>query len=232
MSKGKFITLEGGEGAGKSTQARLLAEWLATRGIATVVTREPGGTPLAESIRGLLLGALDGSTDALTEALLFNAARRDHALRLIRPALDAGKWVICDRYADSTRAYQGAGGQLDGSIVQRLEDWVTADARPDLTLILDLPEAVGLQRAAVRLPAFTRIIGRTPQPVDSPQPAFVETGRDRFESADLAFHSRLRLMYLRIAQSEPDRCVLIDAQPAPEAVSAAIQAAVSQRLAA
>ena len=214
MSKGKFITLEGGEGAGKSTQARLLAEWLATRGIATVVTREPGGTPLAESIRGLLLGALDGSTDALTEALLFNAARRDHALRLIRPALDAGKWVICDRYADSTRAYQGAGGQLDGSIVQRLEDWVTADARPDLTLILDLPEAVGLQRATARHAA-------------SP----VGGIRDRFESADLAFHLRLRLMFLRIAGSEPDRCTLIDAQPAAEAVAEVIRAAVSQRLA-
>ena len=213
MVRGKFITLEGGEGAGKSTQARLLAEWLGTRGVQTVVTREPGGTPLAESIRHLVLGTTDGPADALTEALLFNAARRDHALRLIRPALDAGTWVICDRYADSTRAYQGAGGQLDGSILQRLEDWVTAEAKPDLTLILDLPEAVGLQRAAARHAA-------------SPGGG----GRDRFESADLSFHLRLRLMFARIAHSEPQRCALIDAQPTAEAVAEAVRNAVTQRL--
>jgi len=213
MTKGKFITLEGGEGAGKSTQARLLAEWLGPRGIETVVTREPGGTPLAESIRGLLLSSDGGPADALTQALLFNAARRDHVLRLIRPSLDAGKWVICDRYADSTRAYQGAGGILDGSIVQRLEEWVTAAARPDLTVVLDLPEAVGLERAAAR-----HLLERGP------------AGRDVYESADLAFHQRLRLMFLRIASSEPERCVLVDAQPDAASVSSTIRSLVSQRL--
>lgn len=213
MAKGKFITLEGGEGAGKSTQARLLAAWLGARGIDAVVTREPGGSPLGESIRGLLLSSQNGPIDPLTEALLFNGARRDHVLRLIKPALDAGRWVICDRYADSTRAYQGAGGQLDAAIVERLEHWVTADARPDLTLILDLPEADGLARAAARH-AGTESLG----------------GRDRFEAADLAFHLRLRLMFLRIARSEPARCAIVNAEPAVEEVSAAICAVVSERL--
>ena len=224
MAKGKFITLEGGEGAGKSTQARLLADWLASRGIAALVTREPGGTPLAESIRHLLLGAQDGPADALTDALLFNAARRDHALRLIRPALEAGKWVICDRFADSTRAYQGAGGALDGSTVQRLEDWVTADTRPDLTLILDLPEHLGLQRAAARHHAISGV-GTAGRAVAGASP-----GRDRFEAADSAFHLRLRLMFLRIAQSEPERCAVIDAEPSADAVSLAVRAVVADRL--
>ena len=213
MSKGKFITLEGGEGAGKSTQARLLAAWLGARGIDAVVTREPGGSPLAESVRGLLLGAHDGPADALTQALLFNAARRDHVLRLIRPALDSGRWVICDRYADSTRAYQGAGGELDAAIVERLEHWVTADARPDLTLMLDLPETAGLARAAARHTG-----------------SGASGARDRFEQAGLDFHLRLRLMFLRIAQSEPQRCAVINAEPATEAVSAAICAVVAGRL--
>ena len=213
MAKGRFITLEGGEGGGKSTQARLLAEWLGARGIATVVTREPGGTPLAEAVRGLLLGGAGGEhADAMTQALLFSAARRDHVMRLIRPALAAGTWVISDRYADSTRAYQGAGGELDSSIVQRLEEWVTAEAKPDLTLILDLPEAEGLRRANERHAAAN--VG----------------ARDRFETEDPAFHLRLRMMFLRIANAEPQRCALIDAQPAVEVVAEAIRATVSQRL--
>lgn len=213
MQQGKFITLEGGEGAGKSTQARLLASWLAIRGIEAIVTREPGGSPLAEKIRHLILSAEDGPADPLTEALLFNGTRRDHIVRVIRPSLDAGKWVICDRFADSTRAYQGAGGALDPDIVQRLEQWVTAQARPDLTLVLDLPESVGHERAVAR--------HATEMPGSS---------RDRFELADRDFHLRLRLMFLRIAQSEPERCALINGEPPAEDVAAAIQNVVTSRL--
>lgn len=209
MARGRFITLEGGEGTGKSTQARLLADWLGGRGIDTVVTREPGGTELAERVRKLLLDPETGPRDALTEALLFSAARRDHVLCLIRPALDGGKWVISDRFADSTRAYQGAGGALDASIVQEMESWVTAGARPDLTLVLDLEEDKGLERVVARAGAALK---------------------DRFEGAAHDFHVRLRLMYLRIAQSEPERCVVVDAAPAPEVIAETIRGIVKSRL--
>jgi dTMP kinase len=214
MTRGKFITLEGGEGAGKSTQARLLADWLGTLGIATLVTREPGGSPLAERIRGLLLDPDIGPKDALAEALLFNAARRDHVLATIAPALAAGTWVICDRYSDSTRAYQGAGERLAVGIVAELEHWVTADARPDATLILDMPAEAGLARAAAR----------------HAQASSLGQGRDRFEAADLAFHRRLRDAFRAIAADEPERCVLIDAAGPVEAVAAALHAAIADRL--
>ena len=207
MSKGKFITLEGGEGAGKSTQARLLAGWLEGRGHKVLATREPGGSPLAESIRGLLLNPQGGPPDALTEALLFNAARRDHLARVILPALAAGTHVVCDRFADSTRAYQGAGGRLDPGAVDALERLVVSEARPDLTCVLDLPVETGLERAAAR-----------------------HSMRDRFEAEDKAFHQRLREAFLVIAAREPQRCAFIDARPAPEAVSAAIREVVASRL--
>jgi len=208
MSRGKFITLEGGEGAGKSTQARLLASWLEGRGHKVLVTREPGGSPLAESIRGLLLlNPQGGPPDALTEALLFNAARRDHLTRIILPALAAGTHVVCDRFADSTRAYQGAGGRLDPGAVDALERLVVGEARPDLTCVLDLPVEVGLARAAAR-----------------------QSGRDRFEAEDQAFHQRLREAFLVIAAREPQRCAFIDARPAPETVSAAICEVAASRL--
>ncbi len=211
MSTGKFITLEGGEGGGKSTQARLLATWLEARGQKTLVTREPGGTPLAEKIRGLLLNPVDGYPDPLTEALLFNAARRDHLMRVIRPALAAGTHVICDRFADSTRAYQGAGGKLDPSVIATLEQLVVTGAWPDLTLVLDLPAEVGLSRVAARH-----------------QAAGAE--KDRFEIEDIGFHQRLREAFFVIAAREPGRCALIDAQPAPEVVAAAIAEVAAARL--
>ena len=211
MSTGKFITLEGGEGGGKSTQARLLATWLEARGQKTLVTREPGGTPLAEKIRGLLLNPVDGYPDPLTEALLFNAARRDHLMRVIRPALAAGTHVICDRFADSTRAYQGAGGKLDPSVIATLEQLVVTGAWPDLTLVLDLPAEVGLSRVAARH-----------------QAAGAE--KDRFEIEDIGFHQRLREAFFVIAAREPGRCALIDAQPAPEVVAAAVAEVAAARL--
>ncbi len=211
MAHGKFITLEGGEGGGKSTQARLLSAWIEARGHKTLVTREPGGTPLAEKIRALLLNPVDGYPDPLTEALLFNAARRDHLMRVIRPALAAGTHVICDRFADSTRAYQGAGGKLDPAVIANLEQLVVTGTMPDLTLVLDLPAEVGLARVASRH-----------------QAAGAE--KDRFEIEDMAFHQRLREAFFVIAAREPGRCALIDAQPAPEVVAAAIAEVAAARL--
>ena len=211
MTQGKFITLEGGEGGGKSTQARLFASWLEARGGKTLVTREPGGTPLAEKIRALLLNPENGYPDPLTEALLFNAARRDHLMRVIRPALAAGTHVICDRFADSTRAYQGAGGKLDAAVIANLEQLVLTGTMPDLTLVLDLPAEVGLARVAARH-----------------QAAGAE--KDRFEIEDMAFHQRLREAFFVIAAREPGRCALIDAQAAPEVVAAAIAEVAAARL--
>jgi dTMP kinase len=211
MSTGKFITLEGGEGGGKSTQTRLLASWLEARGHMTLVTREPGGTPLAEKIRALLLNPENGYPDPLTEALLFNAARRDHLMRVIRPALAAGTHVICDRFADSTRAYQGAGGRLDAAVIAQLEQLVVTGTMPDLTLVLDLPADAGLARVAARHQASG-------------------AEKDRFEIEDMAFHQRLREAFFVIAAREPGRCALIDAQPAPEVVAAAIAEVAAARL--
>lgn len=205
---GRFITLEGGEGAGKSTQARRLAERLAARGRAAVVTREPGGSPGAETIRELLVTGGVDRWSPVTETLLMYAARRDHIERTIAPALGAGQWVVCDRFADSTRAYQGAGGGASGSLIQALERHVLGETRPDLTLILDLPVELGLARAAQRPGAETR-----------------------FEAKGAAFHQRLRDGFLAIARVERDRCVVIDAAQDVDAVEAAIWAAVEARLA-
>lgn len=203
MSNGKFITLEGGEGAGKSTQVRLLCEAVAAAGIDAVGTREPGGSPGAEAVRKLLLhGAEDGWT-AMTEALLHFAARREHLDKTILPALARGSWVISDRFADSTMAYQGYGQGLGRQTVQRLYDLVVGDFRPDLTIILDLPVAEG----------FARADGR-------------RQDRDRYERMDLGFHERLRQGFLDIAESEPERCRIIDASGDVESVHAAIMAVV------
>ena len=207
MTRGCFITFEGGEGAGKSTQIRRLAERLHAGARDVVLTREPGGSPGAESIRELLLnGAVDRSSP-LTEALLMNAARRDHIERVIAPALARGAVVLCDRFADSTRAYQGAGGAVDAAVIAQLERAVVGEMRPDLTLIFDLPVAEGLRRALSR-----------------------NGGEERFEAKGEAFHERLRAAYLDIARSEPDRCVVIDAAASLDAVEAAIAVAVAPRL--
>ncbi len=206
MTQGYFISFEGGEGAGKSTQIRRLAERLQAAGHDVVVTREPGGSPGAEAIRELLVNGAADRWSSVTETLLMYAARRDHVERVIRPALAEGKVVLCDRFADSTRAYQGAGGEAPASLIASLEDHVLNGTVPVLTLILDLPAEVGLQRAEAR------------------------GGAARFESKGLDFHQRLRAGYLEIARRESERCVVIDADAALDAVTAAIAEAVAQRL--
>jgi len=206
-ARGRFITLEGGEGSGKSTQARLLAEALTRAGRDTLLTREPGGAPGAEEIRALLVQGGVARWDPLSEALLHYAARREHLTATIRPALAAGSWVVCDRFADSTLAYQGFGLGVDRGLIAVLYERVVEDTAPDLTLILDLPVEEGLRRAGGRSGAETR-----------------------YERMDAAFHRRLRDGFLEIARADPRRCVAIDARPAIESVQAAIRAALRERL--
>lgn len=206
MTRGRFITLEGGEGAGKSTQLKRLVERLRGQGLEVVATREPGGSPGAEAIRELVLNGAADRWSPVTETLLMYAARRDHIERVIAPALARGAWVVCDRFADSTRAYQGAGGGTDPALIAALEAQVLGATRPDLTLIFDIPPETGLARAEAR------------------------GGEMRFESKGLVFHQRLRDGFLAIARAEPDRCALIDATGAMDAVEAAVWAAVEARL--
>lgn len=208
MSRGRFITVEGGEGAGKSTQVGLLAEALGRRGLAVTTTREPGGTPIAEALRELLLAPREPAFLPLTEALLHWAARVDHWHRLIDPALDRGEWVVCDRFADSTLAYQGhgLGAAIDHLAV--LHRIALGSIVPDVTVILDLPVAAGLERARAR--------GRA----------------DRYEAMDAGFHERLRQGFLAIARAEAARCAVIDATASPEAVHESVLAEVLRRTAA
>jgi dTMP kinase len=207
VAQGRFITLEGGEGAGKSTQGRRLAERLRSRGLEVTLTREPGGSLGAEAIRELLVTGATDRWSPMTEALLMYAARRDHIERTIAPALAAGTWVVSDRFADSTRAYQGAGGGAPASFIQALERYVVGETRPDLTLILDLSVDVGLARAAARPEAQTR-----------------------FEAKGEDFHRRLREGFLAIARVEADRCAVIDGGEDADAVEAAIWRVVQSRL--
>ncbi len=209
MSQGRFITFEGGEGAGKSTQLKRLAARLQSSGREVVATREPGGSPGAESIRELVLKGNADRWSPVTETLLMYAARRDHVERVIRPALARGAWVVCDRFADSTRAYQGAAGGTDPALIAAMETYILEDTRPDLTLIFDLLVEVGLERAHVRAGSEMR-----------------------FESKGLAFHERLREGFLAIAKAEPERCAVIDATGDVDAVEARVWAAVDERLAA
>ena len=205
-SPARFITLEGGEGAGKSTQAKKLVAALKKRGIASVSTREPGGSPGAEEIRNLIVHGEPGRWDTLTEALLIFAARADHVRRTIKPALAGKKWVVCDRFTDSTFAYQGAGRGLDRETIRRLDALVLHDFRPDLTLILDLPVEIGLARTMSR-----------------------GQGATRFEKFDVDFHERLRQAFLSIARRNHDRCVVIDATQSANHVAEAIWNAVAKR---
>jgi dTMP kinase len=207
MERGRFITFEGGEGAGKSTQLKLLAERLRAAGHAVVATREPGGSPGAEAIRGLILTGDVDRWSPISETLLMYAARRDHIERIIEPALERGDWVLCDRFADSTRAYQGAAGGAPAALIAALEKETLGGAWPDLTLILDLPVDVGLARAAER--------------------DHVET---RFEDKGSAFHESLREAFRAIAKAEPQRCVTIGASGSREAVAESIWRAVAERL--
>jgi dTMP kinase len=204
--RGRFITLEGGEGAGKSTQAKRLAKALEARGIFVCVTREPGGSPGAEEIRKLLVEGAVGRWDALTETLLLFAARADHLGHIIRPALAAGQWVICDRFTDSTFAYQGAGRRLDETTIAAVDKVTTANFKPDLTLILDVPVETGLSRAGAR-----------------------GSHEARFERFDHGFHERLREYFRALANGEPARCVLVDGSTSPDAVARSIWETVSKR---
>lgn len=208
--RGAFITLEGGEGVGKSTQVGHLLHNLREAGIEATGTREPGGSPGAEILRKVLLSGSVARLGPAAEAILFTAARIDHIDKTIRPALAAGTFVVCDRFADSTRAYQGASGELDPRFLNALERVALSGVRPDLTLILDLPAAEGLARAAARRSATD--------------------GPDRFEREDLQFHERLRAAFLSIAAADPARCAIIDATGSEEDVARAIFDTVSERL--
>ena len=207
MARGLFITLEGGEGCGKSTQAKRLGVFLDSLGHEVVLTREPGGSDGAEAIRVLLVTGDPDRWDGVTEALLFFAARRDHVERTIKPALDDGKTVICDRFADTTMAYQGYGHDLGRDFVEQLYTLTLGDFKPDLTLILDLPVEEGLKRAASRGGA-----------------------EQRFEGMDVTFHHRLRDGFLDIAEREPDRCHIIDAAGPEEDVAERIANSVQKKL--
>lgn len=206
---GKFITFEGGEGAGKSTQAAMLASRLEALGLVVQLTREPGGSPGAEIIRHVLLSGAAKPLGPEVEAMLFAAARDDHVRCTILPALQSGKWVISDRFADSTRVYQGALGQVDTKLINVLERVSIGSLAPDLTVILDLPVHLGLERAKLRRG---------------------QAEADRFEGEGTDFHEKLRAAYLGIAASEPGRCVVIDATPAKDAVAKSVWEAVLTRL--
>jgi dTMP kinase len=207
--RGRFITFEGGEGTGKSTQATLLADRLKAFGLGVVVTREPGGSPGAEAIRHVVLSGAAQPLGPHAEAMLFAAARDDHVRQLIRPALDNGYWVVCDRFADSTRIYQGVLGNVDPRVIRSLERIAVGDTKPDITCILDMPPEDGLRRAALR------------------------RGRgvpDRFEAETLDFHRRLREAYRELAEREPDRCVLVNAKPDLDVVADTVWEEVNRRL--
>lgn len=212
MARGKFITFEGGEGTGKSTQARLLADRLRSAGRDVVLTREPGGTPFAEQVRDFILAARTAEHGALAEALLFSAARAEHLQKILRPALSAGCWVVCDRFSDSSRVYQSVAGELPLETYVALEHIVVARTVPDLTCILDLPAEDGLRRASTRQDASGRPIA------------------DRFEGRGLRFHQQLRKGFLEIAQSAPQRCVVINGAGAPAEIADQIWSAVVRRL--
>jgi dTMP kinase len=204
MQRGRFITFEGGEGTGKSTQARKLRERLERAGINALVTREPGGTALGEDIRGLILK--DRPQDPLTELLLFAAARAEHMTAVIRPALDEGTWVISDRFIDSTRVYQGKLYAIEPELIALLEKYTVGHDIPDLTLILDLPAEAGLERAASR------------------------GTLSRYDAERIETHEMLREGFLEIATAEADRCILIDGNLPIDSVATAVWQAVHEHL--
>jgi len=207
--RGRFISFEGGEGSGKSTQIAKLAERLAAAKLRAIVTREPGGSPGAEIIRHLVLSGMGKLLGPEAETLLFAAARDDHVRSVIQPALSQGTWVLCDRFSDSTRVYQGRLGQVPAGVLNAMERVTIGDLKPDLTIILDVPAEVGLTRAAAR-----RGNGAP----------------DRFEAEDLKFHQDLRDAYKQVAAEDPQRCVLIDATADPDAVAAQVWTALRDHL--
>jgi dTMP kinase len=208
--RGKFIAFEGGEGTGRSTQAAMLARRLESFGLPVLLTREPGGSPGAEIIRHVLLSGAAKPFGPEAEAMLFVVARDDHIRCTILPALAAGKWVICDRFAETTRVYQGGLGEVSQHFIKALErKFSPGDLYPDLTLVLDVPVALGLERAALRR--------------DGSHP-------DRFEAEKIDFHERLREAYLMLAVAEPERCAIIEASVTKEAVAKRVWDTVNARL--
>ena len=205
-NRGRFITFEGGEGAGKTTQLGLLSESLRRTGIPVLLTREPGGSIGAEEIRNLLVTGAIGRWDAISEALLHFAARRDHVETKIKPALEDGTWVLCDRFADSSMAYQGYGYGLGRKKIEALQQFAIGEFLPDLTLILDMPVEVGLARAAGR-----------------------DEDKSRYEQLDTDFHERVRDGFREIAIAEPERCIIVDAQDSVVAVQDALRKAIVDR---
>ena len=204
-ARGRFITIEGIEGAGKTTQVAPLLEELGRRGIDAVATREPGGTPAAEAIRALLVDPAHSCLDADTELLLVFAARAEHLAKVVKPALERGRWVVSDRFTDATFAYQGAGPHVAARRIEMLEQWVQGDLRPDITLLLDVPVSVGRARTRIRK-------------------------ADRFECENDTFFERVRNAYLERARRAPSRCRIIDASDSPSGVSASIRQAVAGML--
>ncbi|MBY0380753.1 MAG: dTMP kinase [Xanthobacteraceae bacterium] len=207
--RGRFITFEGGEGSGKSTQIRMLADYLEEQKIKVILTREPGGSPGAEIIRHLLLSGMGKLLGPEAETLLFAAARDDHVHQVIKPALEQGTWVLCDRFTDSTAAYQGKVGNVNPAMIEALERVTIGSLKPDITFILDVPVAVGLQRA----------INRRGKAM-----------ADRFEQENLEFHEKLRMAYREIAADDPKRCVLIDANADADEVGRRIRDELQARL--
>jgi dTMP kinase len=206
--RGRFVSFEGGEGSGKSTQIKRLSERLEALKLRAILTREPGGSPGAEIIRHLVLSGMGKLLGPDAETLLFAAARDDHVRTVIQPALNQGTWVLCDRFSDSTRAYQGRLGHVPAGLLNAMQRVTIGDLKPDLTIILDLPVEIGLKRAAAR---------RGNQ------------APDRFESEDLKFHQDLRDAYREIAAAEPERCVLVDADANPDTVAAQVWSALRDR---
>jgi dTMP kinase len=208
-TRGRFITFEGGEGSGKSTHIRTIADRLKSTKLRVLVTREPGGSPGAEIIRHLLLAGMGKLLGPDAETLLFAAARDDHVRTVIQPALNQGIWVLCDRFTDSTRAYQGRLGKVAPGLLNAMERVTVGDLKPDLTVILDVPVEVGMKRAAARRGAGAP---------------------DRFEAEDVNFHRELRDAYRELAAAEPARCVLIDGAADVDTVAASIWTALRERL--
>lgn len=214
LDKGLFISLEGGEGSGKTTQINRLAESLTNEGYRVVTTREPGGTPEGESVRNLLVQREGGNWNAMAEILLLFAARVMHVEKIIKPAIESGKIIICDRFTDSTFAYQGYGRGFDIDVIKDIQKLTIEDLAPDITFMLDIDAKQGLERSTKRLSGI----------------AGFEQTEDRFERLDIDFHERLRQGFLSIAQNEPTRCHVIDALQEPENVFDAIKTIVWQQL--
>ena len=208
-ARGRFITFEGGEGSGKSTQIRMLADRLNAAKLKTITTREPGGSAGAEIVRHLVLSGMGKMFGPEAESLLFAAARDDHVTQVIEPALAQGTWVLCDRFTDSTRVYQGELGKVDPKLIRAMERVTIGDLKPDLTIILDVPVAIGMERALKRR--------GTAVP-------------DRFEGEGLSFHEKLRDAYRRIALDDPQRCALVDADADPKTVAERIWKALRDHL--